>query len=89
MTEKQEPYLVPMTEGIKILQSLPVENSPLCRNCRFWGERYAWKDDEHGECMKIGYAPTEGLAFLSEPCRLFTKPDFGCIHFEVKDVIRS
>lgn len=52
---------------------------PICRNCKFW-EKY---DSEFGRCDN---ADVKEYWSYNESQRPMFPPDFGCIHFEAKDV---
>lgn len=53
----------------------------LCKNCRFW-------EEESKICHKFNeelYETGSGVAPSYDDSNIHTGPNFGCIHFEVKN----
>jgi hypothetical protein len=65
---------------------------PRCKNCRFWKK---WENGRDADCLKFYPEPDEmesadyergDMARASyDDSVISTGPNFGCIHFEVKD----
>lgn len=61
---------------------------PRCKNCRFWQK---WEDGRDADCTKFEddydlYKERGDWARASySDSHIHTGPNFGCIHFEVKD----
>ncbi|MEL5961322.1 hypothetical protein AADR41_42415 [Streptomyces sp. CLV115] len=69
-----------------------VNTNPRCKNCKFWGTEWKWSSDEDKICSRFRGHINDGYGtVIIKPSNggvevdVAFPPDFGCIHFEVKD----
>lgn len=75
-------------------------DKPTCSSCKWWGsprDKWASKDEPKGVCQLLSRKQDRDFMLdvcshctsVSEDChscgRIFTGPDFGCIHHEPKE----
>ncbi len=74
--------------GTSVLPQTLARKLPRCKNCRFWQK---WEDGRDADCTKFEddydlYKERGDWARASySDSHIHTGPNFGCIHFEVKD----
>ena len=64
--------------------------APKCVSCRFWNKQHHDLEPGQGQCMRIASCivcePASAgqiLATVTEYGRLLTRPDFGCVLWEM------